>query len=77
LLARFRLNPAAIQHFQDAIAAHPTSDEARYNLSNAQFLNHEEANALQSPASVKPASGPSRLFRLQFGRKSVSVTARP
>ncbi len=48
LLARFRLYPAAIQHFQNAVTANPLSDEARYNLANAQFLNREDANALQS-----------------------------
>jgi tetratricopeptide (TPR) repeat protein len=54
LLAQFRLYPAAIRHFQDAIAANPASDEARYNLANAQFQNHEETQALESLQQATP-----------------------
>ncbi len=54
LLAQFRLYPAAIRHFQDAIAANPSSDEARYNLANALFQNHEEAQALESLQQASP-----------------------
>jgi superkiller protein 3 len=56
LLARFGLYPAAIQHFQEAISANPLSDEARYNLANAQYLNRQYGNALQSLQSVSPAA---------------------
>jgi tetratricopeptide (TPR) repeat protein len=48
LLARFRLYPAAINHFQGALTANPASDEARYNLANAQFQNGDYADSLQS-----------------------------
>jgi len=48
LLARFHLYPAAIQHFQDALAANPASDEAKYDLANAYFQNHDDSQALQS-----------------------------
>jgi tetratricopeptide (TPR) repeat protein len=56
LLARFRLYPEAIRHFQEAIAANPDPDEMRYNLANAQFLNHEDAAALQSLQQISPAA---------------------
>jgi tetratricopeptide (TPR) repeat protein len=52
LLAQFRLYPAAIRHFQGAIAANPASDEARYNLANTQFQNHEDVQALESLQQV-------------------------
>ena len=54
LLAEFRLYPAAIRHFEDAVRANPTSDEARYNLANAQFQNHKEAQALESLQQASP-----------------------
>ena|SRR3989440_6298031 len=54
LLAEFRLYPAAIRHFEDAVRANPASDEARYNLANAQFQNHEEAQALESLQQASP-----------------------
>jgi tetratricopeptide (TPR) repeat protein len=54
LLARFRLYPAAIHHFEDAVAANPASDEARYNLANAQFQNREADHALESLQQVSP-----------------------
>jgi tetratricopeptide (TPR) repeat protein len=54
LLGEFRLYPAAIRHFEDAVRANPASDEARYNLANAQFQNHEEAQALESLQQASP-----------------------
>jgi tetratricopeptide (TPR) repeat protein len=53
LLAEFRLYPAAIRHFEDAVRANPASDEARYNLANTQFQN-EEAQALESLQQASP-----------------------
>jgi tetratricopeptide (TPR) repeat protein len=47
LLARFHLYPDAIQHFQDAVTADPSSDEAKYNLADAYFQTHEYAKALE------------------------------
>jgi tetratricopeptide (TPR) repeat protein len=57
-LARFRLYPAAIQHFQTALAANPASDEAAYDLAAAyaQAGEYNQARAaLQrlSPAAMK------------------------
>ena len=48
VLARFHLYPAAIQHFQDALGANPSSDEAIYDLASAYFQNHDDSQALQS-----------------------------
>ena len=47
LLARFRLYPEAIEHFQAALAADANSDEARYDLADAYFNAHDYANALR------------------------------
>jgi tetratricopeptide (TPR) repeat protein len=52
LLARFHLYPAAIQHFEDALAANPSSGEAIYDLANAYFQNHDDSQALQSLQQV-------------------------
>jgi len=46
LLARFHLYPAAIQHLQEALALNPESDEVRYDLANACFQKHDDAQAL-------------------------------
>ena len=56
LLARFRLYPEAIQHFEAAIAANPSSDEAYYNLAYARFQTNEYAKALESLKQVSPES---------------------
>jgi tetratricopeptide (TPR) repeat protein len=47
LLASFHLYPAAILHFQEALSANPDSEEARYDLGNAYFQNHDDNLALQ------------------------------
>ncbi|HEY6291636.1 MAG TPA: tetratricopeptide repeat protein [Terriglobia bacterium] len=47
LLARFRLYPEAIEHFQAALTADQNSDEARYDLADAYFNAHDYANALR------------------------------
>ena len=52
LLARYHLYPEAIQHFENAIAADPGSDEARYNLSNAYFQSHDYRRALEAIQQV-------------------------
>ena len=54
LLAKFRLYPEAIQHFETAIAANPSSDEAYYNLAYARFQTNEYAKALDSLKQVSP-----------------------
>jgi len=56
LLARFRLYPEAFQHFEAAIAANPSSDEAYYNLAYARFQTNEYAKALESLKQVSPES---------------------
>jgi tetratricopeptide (TPR) repeat protein len=56
LLARFRLYQEAIQHFEAAIAANPSSDEAHYNLAYARFQTGEYARALESLKQVSPES---------------------
>jgi len=52
LLARYHLYPEAIQHFQNAIAADPGSDEARYNLANAYFQSQDYRHALEAIQEV-------------------------
>ena len=52
LLAGFQLYPAAIEHFQAALAANPSSDEAAYDLANAYFQNHDDSKALQTLQQV-------------------------
>jgi len=49
LLAEFRLYPAAIRHFEDAVRANPASDEARYNLANAQFGRPKRSSPCSKP----------------------------
>jgi tetratricopeptide (TPR) repeat protein len=52
LLARYRLYLNAIQHFQNAIAADPSSDDARYNLADAYFQSHDYRRALEAIQQV-------------------------
>ncbi len=47
LLARYRMYPEAIDHFQRALAADPLSNEARYNLANAYFQTRDYSRALE------------------------------
>ncbi len=54
MLARYRMYPEAIQHFQKAIAADPASDDSKYNLANAYFQTHEYPQALQVIEQVSP-----------------------
>jgi len=56
LLARFHLYQEAIQHFEAAIAANPSSDEAYYNLAYARFETGEYAKALQGLKQASPES---------------------
>jgi tetratricopeptide (TPR) repeat protein len=48
LLARFRLYPEAIQYFEAALDANPSSDEAHYDLSYAQFQTGDYPKALEA-----------------------------
>lgn len=56
LLAQYRLYPEAIQHFQLALKADPTSGDARYNMANAYFQSGQYAQALEQLKQV-PAAG--------------------
>lgn len=54
LLARFRIYTEAVRHFQSALAADPTSDDAQYNLANAYFQLHDFAQAREAIRQVSP-----------------------
>lgn len=56
LLARFHLYPGAIQHFQNALQADPSSDEAKYNLADASFRMRDYPRALEYLQQVSPAA---------------------
>jgi tetratricopeptide (TPR) repeat protein len=48
LLARYGLFNDAVQHFQAAVRADPTSDDAKYNLANAYFQLQDYDRALEA-----------------------------
>ncbi|HKS96174.1 MAG TPA: tetratricopeptide repeat protein, partial [Terriglobia bacterium] len=54
LLARYRLYPEAIQHFEAALAADPSSDDARYNLATTYFQMRDYPHALEMLEKVSP-----------------------
>jgi tetratricopeptide (TPR) repeat protein len=54
ILARYRVWPEAIQHFQAALAADPSSDEAKYDLADAFYLTHEYDSALHMMEKRSP-----------------------
>jgi tetratricopeptide (TPR) repeat protein len=54
LLARYRLFPAAIQRFQMALAADPSSDDATYDLANALFRMGSYTQALDTMNKLSP-----------------------
>lgn len=56
LLARFRLHPEAIQHFQAALAANPSSDEAAYDLAAAYAQTGDYHNAGEALRRLLPAA---------------------
>jgi tetratricopeptide (TPR) repeat protein len=56
LLARFRLYPAAILHFQTALAANPASDEAAYDLAAAYAQAGQYEKALAALQRLSPAA---------------------
>jgi tetratricopeptide (TPR) repeat protein len=56
LFARYRMFPEAIQHFQMALAADPTSDEAKYDLANAYFRLRDYPQALEVMQQVSAAA---------------------
>ncbi|HEY3625500.1 MAG TPA: tetratricopeptide repeat protein [Terracidiphilus sp.] len=52
LLARYHLFDDAIQHFQAALQANPTSDEIKFDLANAYFRKHEYSKAMDIARQV-------------------------
>lgn len=48
LLARYRLYPEAIQHFQMVLSADPASDDAKYNLADVYFQSRDYTRALET-----------------------------
>ena len=62
LLARHKLYPEAIRHFQAALRADPGSDDAKYNLANrralanAYFQVHDYSRALEAIEQCSPQS---------------------
>jgi tetratricopeptide (TPR) repeat protein len=55
LLARYRLYPDAIQHFQSALQVNPGSDEVKFNLANAYFRERQYSQALETAGQVSEA----------------------
>jgi len=56
LLAQYRMYPEAIEHFQMAVAADPSSDEARYDLANAHFHVRDYQRALEVIQEATPSA---------------------
>ena len=52
LLARYRLYPEAVAHFQEAIKSNPNSDDAWYDLADAYFRKRDYADALAAAQQV-------------------------
>jgi tetratricopeptide (TPR) repeat protein len=64
-LARYRLYRDAMPHFERALAADPTSDEARYDLANTYFHVRNYTRAFEVLQQVsEPARDDSYLFLL-------------
>jgi tetratricopeptide (TPR) repeat protein len=56
LLARYGMYPEAIQRFQSALAADPTSGDAKYDLANAYFRIGNYAQALEVMRQLSPSA---------------------
>lgn len=54
LLARHKLYPQAIEHFEKALAVDPGSDDAKYNLAEAYYQLRDYARALEIIRQVSP-----------------------
>jgi tetratricopeptide (TPR) repeat protein len=52
LLARYHLYADAIQHFQAALKANPSSDEVKFDLANAYFRRRLYSEALETAGQV-------------------------
>jgi tetratricopeptide (TPR) repeat protein len=52
LLARYRLYDDAIQHFQNALAANPESDDVKFDLANAFFRKGQYKDALATAQAI-------------------------
>ncbi len=82
LLARYGLYPQAIAHFQTALKANPNSNDTWYDLADAYFRAHDDADALAAAQHVSPAgqNDPGYLSLLgdiesHLGRTSEAVRA--
>jgi tetratricopeptide (TPR) repeat protein len=56
LLARYRLYDDAIQHFQTALAANPTSDDVKFNLAAALLRRGKYQEALTSAHQISTSA---------------------
>ncbi|HTD56919.1 MAG TPA: tetratricopeptide repeat protein [Silvibacterium sp.] len=54
LLARYHLYDEAIQHFQLAMAANPSSDEVKFDIADAYFRKGRYSEALDAAEQVSP-----------------------
>jgi len=82
LLARYGLFSDAVLHFQAAVEADPTSDDAKYNLANAYFQLQDYGRALDAilPCSREGQQDGATLFLLgdiyaHLGRTSEAAGA--
>jgi tetratricopeptide (TPR) repeat protein len=55
LLARYRLYAEAVTHFEQALKSNPNSDDAWYDLADAELGNHDYPHALDALQHVTPA----------------------
>lgn len=55
LLARYRMYPEAISHFQTALNLDPGSDDLKFDLADAYFRNRNYDQALVAAQQVSPA----------------------
>jgi tetratricopeptide (TPR) repeat protein len=55
LLARYRLYPDSIAHFQKALAANPDSDDVKFDLTDAYFRSGQYSQALEASQQVSVA----------------------
>ncbi len=55
LLARYRLYDEAIQHFQQALQANPSSDDVRFDLANVYFKKRMYPQALETAQQISAA----------------------
>jgi tetratricopeptide (TPR) repeat protein len=67
LLARYRFYDDAIQHFQAALQANPSSDEVRFDLANAYFRKRRYSEALDTAGQVSAEGRKDEAFLALLG----------